>query len=78
MFDVWCPVRGSNVLRWWSHVIAVTNQGQGVIDLLLRCDCDQLVLRRTGRGQAGVDQTIHGIDPAAVDAPTLRRVDLVR
>lgn len=78
MFDVWCPVRRSNVLRWWSHVVSVTNQGQGVIDLLIRCDCDQLVLRRTGRAHAGVDQTIHGVDPAAVEASPPRGVDVVR
>ncbi|HEX6256358.1 MAG TPA: hypothetical protein VFZ70_11180 [Euzebyales bacterium] len=65
MFDLWCPVIGSAVLRWSSDVVSVANPRRGEIDVLIRCACDDLVLLRTGRRRAGMEETVHGVDADA-------------
>ena len=49
MFDLWCPIIGSAVLRWSSDVVSVANPRRGEIDVLIRCACDDLVLLRPDR-----------------------------
>lgn len=78
MFDIWCPVVDSRVLRWSSDIVSVTHPVRGAIDLLIRCDCGQLVLVRTGRARRRADETIHGVDAAAVDGMTTSGVGLAR
>lgn len=72
MFDVYCPTVGSHVLRWPSDVVSIANRERGEVDVLIRCDCDELVLVRTGRARIGAEQTIHGVMPDIHAAPDLR------
>jgi hypothetical protein len=67
MFDLWCPVAGCAVLRWPSDVVTVTHPGPGEIDVLLRCDCGQLAMLRTGRGRQGREQVVHGVRTVTPD-----------
>lgn len=71
MFDVYCPTVRSHVLRWPSDVVSLANRGRGEIDVLIRCDCDELVLVRTGRARRGAEQVVHGITPDADATPDL-------
>lgn len=63
MFDLWCPVAGCAVLRWTGDIVGMDTAQRGVIDMLIRCDCDQLVLVRTGHARGGAEKVVHGVDP---------------
>ena len=69
MFAVWCPIARSNVLRWSSDLVSIAHPEPGAIDVLIRCECGQLVLLRTGRARGGAEETVHGVASNALGAP---------
>lgn len=78
MFDLWCPVAGCTVLRWTGDIVSIDTVQRGAIDMLVRCDCDQLVLVRTGHARRGAEDVVHGVDPDALGAQARRGTGALR
>lgn len=65
MFDLWCPVAGCTVLRWTGDIVSIDAPHPGAVDVLIRCDCGQLALVRTGSARHGADEVVHGVGDSA-------------